>query len=438
MTDNVKQAPSTDEVLEKHGKYLIPAVRNYYKEPLIAVEGKGARVTDINGKTYLDFFGGILTISVGHANDEVNAAVTAQLNRLAHITTLYPTLPMVELAERLARLAPGKLQKCFFTASGTGADEVAVTLAQTYTRNHELIALRHGYHGNSTLAQSLTAHQSWRSLPSQIAGVKHALSPYCYRCPLKQTYPSCGVACAKDVEELIQTTTTGSIAGMLAEPIQGVGGFITPPREYFEIVAGIVRKYGGVFISDEVQTGFGRTGTMWGIEQYGVEPDMMTMAKGIANGLPLGAVIATPDIADSLVKNTLNTFGGNPLSCSAANATINIVERDDLAANAREVGAVLREGMERIQRANPKIVGDVRGMGLMQAFELVVDETADDRTPNPTGANLFLEETRKRGLMLGKGGLYANVIRVAPPLNITRDEVDEALRIMGEAFDAIG
>jgi 4-aminobutyrate aminotransferase-like enzyme len=296
---------NSEDIRQKHPAYLFQAVKNYYREPVVMVRGKGARVEDLDGNTYLDFFGGILTVSVGHANEEVNRAVKAQVDQLTHISTLYPTLPIVELAEKLAKIAPGKLEKCFFVASGTEADETAVMMAQVFTGNSELIALRHGYSGRSLLAQSLTAHTSWRALPTQVPAVKHALAPYCYRCPLKLKYPQCGIACAEDVEELIQTTTTGKVAGILVEPIQGVGGFITPPREYFTMVAEIVRSHDGIFISDEVQTGLGRTGTLWGIEQYGVTPDLMTMAKGIANGLPLGVVVTTTEIANSLRKNSI-------------------------------------------------------------------------------------------------------------------------------------
>jgi 4-aminobutyrate aminotransferase-like enzyme len=337
----------------------------------------------------------------------------------------------------LVNLAPGKLEKCFFTASGTEADETAVMMAQLYTGNSELIALRHGYSGRSLLAQSLTAHASWRALPTQVSAIKHALSPYCYRCPLKLTYPECGVACAEDVEELIETTTTGQVAGILVEPIQGVGGIITPPPEYFKIVAEIVRKYGGLFISDEVQTGFGRTGKMWGIEQYDVEPDMITAAKGIANGMPLAVVVTTSDIADALTKNTISTFGGNPVSCAAAKATINVIQRDKLEKNAGKMGKLLRDRLEQIQEKYPKVIGEVRGMGLMQAIELVVDETKKDRTPNPGAADQLMEETKLRGLLIGRGGLYANTMRISPPLNITKNEVEEAVGILDDSFAAM-
>ncbi len=422
------------KIIEKHNSYLFPAVKNYYSEPLVITEGKDSKVWDINGKSYLDFFGGILTISVGHSNKFVNRAVKKQLDRLTHISTLYPTLPIVALAEKLANLTPDGLEKSFFTTSGTGADETAVMMAQLFTGNSEIIALRYGYSGHSLLAQSLTAHSTWRALSTQVPTVKHALSPYCYRCPLKQTYPECGVTCAHDVEELIQTTTTGQIAGILIEPIQGVGGFITPPKEYYQIVAEIVRKHGGVFISDEVQTGFGRTGKMWGIEQFGVIPDIMTMAKGIANGFPIGAVVTTTAIAESLKKNSICTFGGNPISCTAAQATIDVILNNNLTENSKKMGKILRDGLEVLKEKYPNIIGDVRGMGLMQALELVVDETKKDRTPNARAVEQLMEETRERGLLLGRGGLHGNVLRIAPPLNIKQNEVEEAIQILNDSF----
>ena len=427
----------SESIRKKHKKYLFDAVKNFYKEPLVIEEGKGFYVSDSDGRSYLDFFGGILTVSVGHANDEVNTAIKAQVDRLSHISSLYPSIPVVDLAERLVRLAPGNLEKVFFNASGTEADETAVMMAQLYTGNTEIIALRHGYSGRSLLAQSLTAHAPWRALPTQVASVKHALAPYCYRCPLKMTYPDCGVACANDVKELINTTTTGKVAGILAEPIQGVGGFITPPDEYFNIVADIIHEHGGIFISDEVQTGFGRTGKTWGIQHSGVEPDMITVAKGIANGMPLAAVVTTKDIADTLQKNTISTFGGNPVSSAAANATLEIIERDELKANANEMGEILKDGLIKIQSDHREVIGEVRRKGLMVGLELVVDETKKDRTPNPDAVDRLMEETKDRGLLIGRGGLYGNCVRISPSLNIGRSEMDEALSILASSFRSI-
>jgi len=429
---------TADEARRKHREYLLPAVANYYAEPLVLESGEGLWVTDVDGNRYLDFFGGILTVSLGHCDPRVGAAIEAQVRRLGHVSSLYPALPVVELAERLARITPGRLQKSIFNASGSEADDTAVVLAQVFTGAQEIIALRHGYSGRGTLSQALTGHASWRAVTTQVPGIKHALAPYCYRCPLGLEYPSCGVKCAQDLEELIQTTTTGTVAAFLAEPIQGVGGFITPPPEYFEIAVGIVRKHGGVFICDEVQTGFGRTGThLFGISHWNVEPDIMTMAKGIANGMPLAVAIATPEIADAFRKLTISTFGGNPVSCAAANATLDVIESESLAENAETVGRHLRAGLEDLRARFPKTIGDVRGKGLMQAIELVVDETAGDRTPNAAATARFFEETKKRGLLIGKGGLAGNAIRISPPLTVGASEVDDALAIFRESFEAM-
>jgi 4-aminobutyrate aminotransferase-like enzyme len=245
--------------------------------------------------------------------------------------------------------------------------------------------------------------------------------------------------CAKDIEELIQTTTQGRIAGFLAEPIQGVGGFIDAPDGYFKTAVEIVKKYGGVFICDEVQTGFGRTGgKMWGIEHHGVQPDIMTMAKGIANGLPIAAVITTAEIADAWKGGNISTFGGNPLSTAAASAVIDIIEEDKLLDNCAKMGKLLRDGIDALQKKHPKTIGEVRGKGLMIGVEFVADETAKDRTPNPEAVTKLFEETKKRGLLIGRGGLYNNVLRIAPALNIGKADIEEAVKILGESMAAIG
>ncbi len=426
------------EVVRKHKEYLLPAVANYYQDPIVLESGDGLRVTDIEGRSFLDFFGGILTISIGHCDPRVTEPLKAQIDRLGHVSSVYPTLPTVELAERIANITPGRLKKSIFTASGTSADETAVVLAQIYTGAQEIIALRHGYSGRGVMAQALTGHASWRAVQSPIGGIKHALSPYCYRCPLGLKYPDCGIKCASDIEELIQTTTSGEIAGFIAEPIQGVGGFITPPPEYFEIAVEIVRRYGGVFICDEVQTGFGRTGgKMFGIEHWGVEPEIMTMAKGVANGMPLGVTIANEEIADAFQKLTISTFGGNPMSCAAANATLQVMEDEDLAGNAELMGSRLRDGLQELKIRFPHRVGDVRGKGLMQAIEFVVDEAEGDRTPDPKATLRFFEETKKRGLLIGKGGLHGNVIRISPPLTVGPAEIDEALKAFADSLEAM-
>jgi len=420
------------EIVSKQRQFIFPSVANYYSQPLPIVRGKGKHVYDADGGEYLDFFGGILTVSVGHAHPEVNAAVKEQVDTLQHISTLYPTEPMVAVAEKLAALTPGPLQKSFFTNSGTEANETAILLSQLYTGSGEVLALRHSYSGRSMLAMSMTGQASWRLGGTHVAGIKHVANAYCYRCPFGLEYPSCDLRCATDVEEVIQTTTSGKIAGFIAEPIQGVGGFITPPPEYFKIVVDIVRKYGGVFICDEVQTGWGRTGDHWcGIEHWGVEPEIMTFAKGMANGSPIGATITTSEIADSIQGNTISTFGGNPVSMAAAGAVMEVIERDNLKANARVAGDYLREGLEALAGKYP-VIGDVRGKGLMQGLELV----GEGKAPAPQATLAVLDGAREQGLLVGKGGMYGNVIRVSPPLNIDKGDVDDALRMLDTAFAA--
>jgi len=424
----------TAEILEKQKKYLFPNHVLYYTEPLPFDHGEGSFLWDTAGKKYLDFFGGILTTSVGHNRREVTQAVQKQTEKIIHSSTLYPNEAHVNLAEKMAKLAPGKLQVSFFTTSGTGANETAVVLAQTYTGNHDVIALRHAYHGRSAMGMSLTGVGTWRIGGTGVAGIKHALNPYCYRCPLKMTYPSCGVACAQDVEEVIKTTTNGKIAAFIAEPIQGVGGFITPPAEYLKIASDIAKHYGGLFISDEVQTGFGRTGEKWfGVEHSDVEPDIMTMAKGIANGFPLGNTMTTPEIAQSMLdaQLTLSTFGGNPVACAASSATMNVLEKEANPARVAILGNMLRIGLEKLQEKYP-IMGDVRGRGLMQGIELVKDQTTKEPAPEAT-KHLF-EETRKLGLIIGKGGLYGNVVRISPPMTVNEEEIAMALDVLDKAF----
>ena len=422
------------EIIDKHRQFLFSCVANYYDEPRVVDRAKGCIVIDIEGKEYLDFFGGILTISVGHCNEKVTGAVRKQTEKLQHISTLYPNEPHVRLAEKLAKITPGRLQKSFFTNSGSEANETAVLLAQLHTKCQDVVALRHSYSGRTQLAMSLTAQASWKLTPTPAPGIHHIPNAYCYRCPFGLTYPSCDIKCAKDLEEAIQTSTSGRIGAFLAEPIQGIGGLITPPKEYFKEIVSIVHKYGGLFICDEVQTGWGRTGgKMFGIEQWGVEPDIMTFAKGMANGVPIGATIATAEVADSMKGMTISTFGGNPVTSAAALATIEVIEEENLVENARVMGQKLRDGLEALKEKFP-VIGDVRGMGLMQGLELV----GENKSPNPEAVRRLFENTKANGLLVGKGGLMGNVIRITPPLNVTRDQVDQALRALDRSFAQMG
>lgn len=425
-----EQRSTVSDAVRKHKEFLFPAVANYYAEPIALTRGEGEHVWDDQGNKYLDCFGGVLTVSIGHANPRVNAAWKEQVDKISHTSTLYANQPQSDLAEKLAEISPGKLKKSFFTNSGTEADDTAILAAKLATGNQEIIVLRHSYAGRSATALASVGHKTWRPIASQVPGIIHAPAPYCYRCPLKLEYPSCGVACADDVEDIINTTTTGSIAAFMAETILGVGGFIIPPMEYFPKVAEIARRHGGIFISDEVQAAWGRTGDKWfGIEHWGVEPDIMTSAKGMGNGVPIGWTIATPEVADAFPGLTFSTFGGNPVSSAVGLAVIKVIEEDDLRTNARVVGEYLKNRMLELQEKHA-IIGDVRGMGLMLGIELVKDRKTKE--PNPEAVLRVFEETKRRGVLIGKGGLYGNVIRTGMMLNTTIDTVDRLV----EALDA--
>jgi len=436
MTTPAKPMTSkSDEVVRKHKEYLWPAVTNYYAKPLVTDRASMQWVWDLEGKKYLDFFGGILTIQVGHCNPKVTSKIKAQVERLQHTSTLYPNEAIVALAEKVAEITPGALQKSFFSNSGTEANEAALLLARMATGSYDVVALRHAYSGGSALAKAVTAQAPWRKAAVISVGIAHAINPYCYRCPLGLKYPDCGVACANDVENLIQTGTSGHIAAFIAEPIQGVGGFITPPPEYFKIVFKIVKKYGGLFIADEVQTGFGRTGKKWfGIEQWEVTPDIITCAKGMANGSPVGATVTTAELADSFQGLTISTFGGNPVTSVAARATIEVIEEEKLLENCDVVGRYFRGKLEELQQKYP-LIGDVRGMGLMQGLELVKDRQTKE--PAAEATVQLMERARENGLLIGKGGLYGNVIRMSPMLNISKADVDEALRMLDKSLSEV-
>lgn len=421
---------STSDVVRKHKEYLFPAVSMYYKEPIALTRGEGPYVWDDAGNRYLDAFGGVLTVSVGHANPKVTEAIVQQVKTLAHTSTLYANKPQSDLAEKLASIAPGNLKKSFFTNSGTEANETAVAAARTYTGRIPLVVLRHSYSGRSAQTLAMCGQSNWKKIPNLMPGTHHAHAPYCYRCPFGSTYPECGLKCAEDIEELILTETGGEIGAFFAETVIGAGGFIVPPPGYFEKAAGIARKYGGLFISDEVQAAWGRTGDhMFGISHWNVTPDILTSAKGMGNGTPIGLTIATPEVADKYPGVTFATFGGNPVSCAAAGATINVIENEGLVKNAAVVGKHLGERFKQLQEKHP-LVGDARGLGLMQALELVKDRKTKEPAPAATAA--VFEETKKQGVLIGKGGVWGNVIRTGLMLNATKEHADQ----LADAIDA--
>ncbi len=428
------KAPLTrQELKKKRDQYLMPSVKQLYADPPHFVQGKGQYLFDEEGREYLDMFAGIVTVSVGHCHPKITQRTIDQLTKLQHTSTIFMTQPMVDLAEKLAAVTPGKLCRSFITNSGTEANEAAILMARQATGRHEIIALEHSYHGQSHLATTLTGNHNWRAPVAPASGIVFAANAYCYRCPFGKTPNSCSLECAKDVEKVIQSETSGQPAAMIAEPIQGVGGTVTPPDDYFQEVKRILDEHGVKFIADEVQTGLGRTGKhMFGISNWGVTPDIMTMAKGLANGLPIGACITTEEIAQKNTKQVINTFGGNPVSSATALAVLETIEEEKLMDNARKVGDYFMEGLKDLQKSFP-VIGDVRGKGLMLGVE-IADK---DKTPLTVPTAQIVETAKNNGVILGKGGIFANVIRIKPPLSITKDNVDTCLSVMRKSLETV-
>jgi 4-aminobutyrate aminotransferase len=422
------------ELLARHRRVMPSWLALFYDEPIELVDGKGCRVVDGDGREYLDFFAGILTTMVGYNLPEVVEAARDQAGRMVHTSTLYLIRHQVELAERIAALSGIPDAKVFFTTSGTEANEAALLLATVARRSNQVLAMRNSYHGRSYAAMAVTGNRGWSASGLSPLHVSYVHGAYRYRSPFRDLPDEQYVrACVEDLREVIDTTTAGDVACMIAEPIQGVGGFATPPDGLFGAMKEVLDAYGILFIADEVQTGWGRTGEhFWGYQAHGIVPDALTFAKGIGNGLPLGGVVARAELMDAIGANSISTFGGNPLATRCALAVLDYLRDHDLQTNARAVGARLAAGLRGLAARHP-VVGDVRGKGLMLGVELVEPGT---RTPDPAAAARALEEARRGGLLVGKGGLYGNVLRIAPPLIVTEAEAAEGLEILAAAIAA--
>jgi len=429
--------PSRDEVLAMRRQYVNPALFTLYREPILIVEGHMQWLFDETGRRYLDLFAGIVTVSVGHCHPTVTRRVQEQVGTLQHATTIYlhPNLPL--LAKKIASKMPAGLDVTYIVNSGSEANDLAVTMARLHTGNTDVVALRNAYHGGSPSAMGLTSHHTWKFPVGGDGRVHHAINPDPYRSPSDGTPEEIARKSAEDVREIIRYSTPGKVAAFIAEPIQGVGGATRGAANYLGLVYDIVRAHGGLCIADEVQTGFGRTGDhFWGFESAGVVPDVVTMAKGIGNGAPLAAVTTRREIAEALRQRLhFNTYGGNPVSMAAGLAVLEVIEEEGLQENARVVGGYFKEGLQRLMQRHP-LVGDVRGQGLMLGVELVRDRTT--REPATSETAEVLETARALGVLLGKGGLAGNVLRIKPPLCITRADVDYALAVLDQAFAAAG
>jgi 4-aminobutyrate aminotransferase len=408
----------------------------YYEEPIEIVQGSGRRVTDGEGNTYLDFFAGILTNAIGYDIAEISDAVREQLGSgIAHTSTVYLIRKQIELAEQIAELSGIPDAKVFFANSGTEANETALLLATQNRRSNQVLAMRNSYHGRAFGTVAITGNRGWSASSLSPVNVQYVQGAYRYRSPFRDLPDAEYIkVCVDDLRNVIETTTAGDVACLIAEPIQGVGGFSSPPDGLYAAFKEVLDEYGILFISDEVQTGWGRTGDhFWGIQAHGVVPDAMTFAKGLGNGFAIGGVVARGDLMDSIKANSLSTFGGNPISTSAAKATIDYLLDKDLQANAAKRGAQLADGLRGISDEFPEL-GDVRGKGLMLAAEIVKPE---DNAPDAAATAKLQQETKNRGLLVGKGGLYGNVLRMAPPMTLTEEEATEALEIIRDSFNTL-
>lgn len=423
------------ETVDKYREYVITSFVKSV-QPVVVEKAQGAVVTDTEGREYIDCFAGISVVNAGHCNPEVIEAARSQMEKLVHCASyIYYVTPVADLAEEMAEIAPGRLKKSFFGNSGAEAIEGAVKLARLYTGKAEIISLTHSFHGRTWGTLSITGNAGRKRRGGPYApGVAFAPAPYFFRSDAA-TPEECGEKCAAAIEDVIQFHTSNDVAAFIAEPVLGEGGIIVPPRGYFKAVKRVLDRHGILFIADEVQTGFGRTGAMFGIEHYGVEPDILVTAKGIADGFPLGAFTTRDEIAAAFRPGDhLSTFGGNPVSCAAALANINFMLREDIPGKARRDGEYVMARLRSLQQRLPTI-GEIRGLGLMIGIELVEEDRV---TPAAAQADAVRATCLEKGVLVGVGGVYGNVVRIQPPLVISREQLDDALDVLEGAVAGVG
>ena len=427
---------TTDSDLHERYQAVLPSfTKPLFEEPISIDRGEGSYVYTLDGDRYLDFFGGILTTMIGHSHPKVVEAVQTQAAKTMHTSSLYLSEPMVALAETIAELSGIPDARVCFTTSGTEANDTALLLATSYRKSNQILAMRNSYHGRSFTAQAITSHRSWSSTSISGLDVNFVQGGYRLRSPYRELDDDGYTrAATDDLIQILDMMSSGDVAAMIAEPIQGVGGFAVPPKGFFGSMHKVLSESEILFISDEVQTGWGRTGDhFWGYQAHDIVPDMLTFAKGVGNGMTLAGCVARAEIMDSLNAVSFSTFGGNPLSAAAGQATIQAVIDEEMQRNAFEMGQRLVERLAPVV-AKTDWIAELRGAGLMQAIEIVQPDSIQPDAPRSAA---LLETCRRRGLLLGKGGLYGNVMRIAPMLNVTAAEMDEAMDALNGAIEEL-
>lgn len=416
-----------DITIEKRKEYLIPCSNHFYKNPPELVKGEMQYLYDSEGKKYLDFYSGVSVMNCGHCNAEILEKTIDQMKTLQHTTTIYLTEPMVNLAEELSQAAPGDLKRTFFCGTGSEANEGALLAASLYTNKSEILALNNGLHGRTKLTMSVTGIGMWRTDSNPVGGIHFVPNAYCYRCKFKNSCGECGMECVEAVEKTIKNHTSGRVSAMIAETIQGNGGIITPPKKYFKALKEVLNKYGILLIIDEVQTGFARTGKMFAIENYDVVPDIMTMAKALGNGVPIGAYITTDEIAGAFTRPSASTLGGNPVSAATGRAVLSYIKKYNLCQRAELMGNKLKDGLLKL-KDKYKIIGDIRGLGLMMGAELV----KENMEPAVKETDIILEQLKDKGIIVGKNGENRNVLAFQPPLIIDEEDIENLIKSLDE------
>uniref|UniRef100_A0A1B6E8D9 Alanine--glyoxylate aminotransferase 2, mitochondrial n=1 Tax=Clastoptera arizonana TaxID=38151 RepID=A0A1B6E8D9_9HEMI len=453
QTPSKYEGPDYDHLIELKKSHVVQCIRQYYKKPLLIHEGKMQWLYDQNGRRYLDMFAGIVTVSVGHCHPKVTEVAKAQMSKLWHTTNIYMHPNLYEYAKMLTSKFPGDLKTVYFLNSGSEANDLAMLLARIHTKNFDLISYRNAYHGVSPYVMGITAHSTWKFQIPTSNGIHHAMNPDVYRglwggancrdspvqtdrqCDCSDGHCEAANQYYKQLEEIFHySVPRGKVAGLIVESVQGVGGVVQFPKGYLKKAFELVRSNGGVCIADEVQTGFGRLGKyFWGFESHGIIPDIVTLAKGIGNGFPLAAVVTTKEISQALNQALhFSTYGGNPMACAVGMSVLQVIEEEGLQKNCEKVGTYLLKKLATLREEFP-FVGDVRGKGLMIGIELVMDKQS--KTPlSSKHFDSIWEDCKDLGLLIGRGGLYAHVIRLKPPMCVTMEDADFTFTVIKRAF----